>query len=84
MRAKVGACSARLGQRRHCGGRHARAERGSGWTGNPAAVHEELVTDPLIDADDIVVEVFNGKVVLNGTVPSGPMLGGGRSGAASG
>lgn len=35
-----------------------------------AAVHEELVTDPLIEADDIVVEVFNGVVVLNGTVPS--------------
>ena len=35
-----------------------------------AAVHEELVADPLIDADDIVVEVFNGEVSLNGTVPS--------------
>jgi osmotically-inducible protein OsmY len=35
-----------------------------------AAVHEELVTDPRIDADDIVVEVFNGEVSLNGTVPS--------------
>lgn len=35
-----------------------------------AAVHEELVTDPLIEADDIVVEAFNGVVVLNGTVPS--------------
>jgi osmotically-inducible protein OsmY len=35
-----------------------------------APVHEELVTDPRIDADDIVVEVFNGGVVsLNGTVP---------------
>ena len=34
------------------------------------AVHEELVTDPLIDAGDIVVEVFNGVVLLNGTVPS--------------
>jgi hypothetical protein len=27
-----------------------------------AGVYEELVTDPLIDADDIVVEVFNGDV----------------------
>ena len=35
-----------------------------------AAVHEELVTDPRIDADDIVVVVFNGEVSLNGTVPS--------------
>ena len=35
-----------------------------------AAVHEKLVTDPLIEADDIVVEVFNGEVLLNGTVPS--------------
>jgi len=35
-----------------------------------AAVHEELVTDPLVDADDIVVEVFDGQVSLNGTVPS--------------
>jgi osmotically-inducible protein OsmY len=35
-----------------------------------AAVHEELVADPRIDADDIVVEVFNGEVSLNGTVPS--------------
>ena len=35
-----------------------------------AAVHEELVADPLVDADDIVVEVFNGEVSLNGTVPS--------------
>ena len=35
-----------------------------------AAVHEEFVTDPLIDADDIVVDVFNGVVALNGTVPS--------------
>jgi len=35
-----------------------------------AAVYEELVTDPLIDADDIEVEVFNGAVMLNGTVPS--------------
>ena len=34
-----------------------------------AAVHEELVTDPRIDADDIVVEVFNGEVSLDGTVP---------------
>jgi len=35
-----------------------------------AAVHEELVTDPRIDADDIVVEMLNGEVSLNGTVPS--------------
>src|SRR6516162_187201 len=35
-----------------------------------AAVHKELVSDPRIDADDIVVEVFNGEVSLNGTVPS--------------
>jgi osmotically-inducible protein OsmY len=35
-----------------------------------AAVHQELVTDPRIDADDIVVELLNGEVSLNGTVPS--------------
>jgi hyperosmotically inducible protein len=35
-----------------------------------AAVYEELVTDTLVDADDIVVEVFNGEISLNGTVPS--------------
>ncbi len=35
-----------------------------------AAVYEELVTDPLIDADDIVVGVFNVDVPLDGTVPS--------------
>ena len=35
-----------------------------------AAVHEELVADALVDADDIVVEVFNGEVSLNGTVPT--------------
>lgn len=35
-----------------------------------AAVHKELVTDPLVDADDIVVEVFDGEVSLEGTVPS--------------
>jgi osmotically-inducible protein OsmY len=35
-----------------------------------AAVHEALVADPRIDADDIVVEVFDGAVTLNGTVPS--------------
>lgn len=35
-----------------------------------AAVHKELVTDPLIDAGDIVVEVRNGEVSLTGTVPS--------------
>lgn len=35
-----------------------------------AAVHKELVTDALVDADDIVVEVFDGEVSLEGTVPS--------------
>jgi len=35
-----------------------------------AAVHGELVADPRIDADDIVVEIFNGEVSLTGTVPS--------------
>jgi osmotically-inducible protein OsmY len=35
-----------------------------------AAVHEELVADPFVDADDIVVEVVDGQVSLNGTVPS--------------
>jgi osmotically-inducible protein OsmY len=35
-----------------------------------AAVHEELVTDPLVDAGDIVVEVVDGAVSLTGTVPS--------------
>jgi osmotically-inducible protein OsmY len=35
-----------------------------------AAVYHELVTDPLIDADDIVVGIFDGQVTLNGTVPS--------------
>jgi osmotically-inducible protein OsmY len=35
-----------------------------------AAVHEALVTDPRIDADDIVVDIFDGDVTLNGTVPS--------------
>ena len=34
------------------------------------AVHKELVTDPLIDAGDIVIEVVNGAVSLTGTVPS--------------
>jgi osmotically-inducible protein OsmY len=34
------------------------------------AVYEELVTGPLIDADDIVVEVINGDVSLDGTRPS--------------
>ena len=33
-------------------------------------VHKELVTDPLIDPDDIVIEVVNGAVSLTGTVPS--------------
>jgi osmotically-inducible protein OsmY len=35
-----------------------------------AAVRKELVADPRIDADDIVVEMFNGEVSLNGTVPT--------------
>jgi osmotically-inducible protein OsmY len=35
-----------------------------------AAVYEELSADPLIDTDDIEVEVLNGAVSLNGTVPS--------------
>jgi osmotically-inducible protein OsmY len=35
-----------------------------------AALHEELVADPRIEADDILVEVFNGEVSLDGTVPS--------------
>ena len=35
-----------------------------------AAVHEALVADPRINADDIVVEIFDGDVTLNGTVPS--------------
>ena len=35
-----------------------------------AAVHNALVTDPLVDADDIVVVVFDGQVSLDGTVPS--------------
>jgi osmotically-inducible protein OsmY len=35
-----------------------------------AAVSRELATDPLIDADGIVVDIFNDAVTLNGTVPS--------------
>ena len=35
-----------------------------------AAVYEELVTDPLLDTQDIVVEVLNGAVSLTGTVPT--------------
>jgi osmotically-inducible protein OsmY len=35
-----------------------------------AAVYEALVTDPRIDADDIVVELLLDDVTLNGTVPS--------------
>jgi len=35
-----------------------------------AAVYEVLVTDPLIDTQDIVVEVLNGAVALTGTVPT--------------
>jgi osmotically-inducible protein OsmY len=34
-----------------------------------AAVYQELDTDRLIDAADIEVEVVNGEVSLNGTVP---------------
>jgi osmotically-inducible protein OsmY len=39
-----------------------------------AAVYEKLVTDPLIDADDIVVEVSDGVVSLTGTAPSQAQL----------
>ena len=35
-----------------------------------AAVYEELVSDPRIDADGIVVDIFGGDITLNGTVPS--------------
>ena len=35
-----------------------------------AAVYQELDADRLVDAADIVVEVVNGVVSLNGTVPS--------------
>ena len=35
-----------------------------------AAVYQELGADRLVDAADIVVEVVNGVVSLNGTVPS--------------
>jgi osmotically-inducible protein OsmY len=35
-----------------------------------AAVCQELAADRLIDAADIEVEVINGEVSLNGTVPS--------------
>jgi len=35
-----------------------------------AAVYQELAADRLIDAADIEVEVVNGEVSLNGTVPS--------------
>lgn len=34
------------------------------------AVREELLADPLIEADDIEVKMFSGDVLLNGTVPS--------------
>ena len=34
------------------------------------AVYGALVDDPLIDTDDIEVQVLNGDVLLNGTVPS--------------
>jgi len=35
-----------------------------------AAVYEELFTDPLIDTENIVVEVLDGAVSLTGTVPA--------------
>lgn len=35
-----------------------------------AAVQRELISDPFVDADDIVVEVVDGAVSLTGTVPS--------------
>ena len=35
-----------------------------------AAVQQELAGDPLLDANDIVVEVNGGAVSLTGTVPS--------------
>jgi len=35
-----------------------------------AAVQKELVSDPLLDAKDIVVEVTGGVVSLTGTVPN--------------
>lgn len=35
-----------------------------------AAVQKELASDPLVDVDDIVVEVTDGAVSLTGTVPS--------------
>lgn len=34
------------------------------------AVYRELNDDPMVDTDDIVVEVFKRDVLLNGTVPS--------------
>lgn len=34
------------------------------------AVYEALRNDPVIDPDDIVVEVMGGDVLLNGTIPS--------------
>ena len=37
-------------------------------------VQKELDSDPLIDADDIVIEVVNGSVRLTGTVPSLPLI----------
>ena len=36
-----------------------------------SAVSGELAGDPLIDADDIVVDVVNGTARLTGTVPDG-------------
>src|SRR5215472_326495 len=35
-----------------------------------AAVYQALRTDPMLDPDDIVVDVMEGDVSLNGTVPS--------------
>lgn len=39
-----------------------------------AAVYRELNHDPMLDTADIVVEVFNRDVLLNGTVPSQEQL----------
>jgi osmotically-inducible protein OsmY len=38
------------------------------------AVYQALKVDPMIDQDDIVVDVVNGDVSLNGTVPSQAQL----------
>ena len=45
--------------------------RGAGWIGISARQStKSWLPTRSIDADDIVVEVFNGEVSLNGTVPS--------------